>query len=35
MVMAEDPAIRQNRLNLLNTLAQLLNAVADIAKLGE
>lgn len=35
MVMAEDPAVKQNRLNLLNQLAQLMNAVADIALLQE
>ncbi|MCF7530110.1 glycine--tRNA ligase subunit beta [Neisseria lisongii] len=35
MVMAEDPAVKQNRLNLLNQLAQQMNAVADIALLGE
>ncbi|HFC8517645.1 TPA: glycine--tRNA ligase subunit beta [Neisseria weaveri] len=35
MVMADDAAIKQNRLNLLKQLADLMNAVADIAKLGE
>ena len=35
MVMADDPAVKQNRLNLLNTLSQQMNAVADIALLGE
>lgn len=35
MVMADDAAVKQNRLNLLNQLADLMNAVADIAKLGE
>lgn len=35
MVMAEDPAVKQNRLNLLNRLAEQMNAVADIAVLGE
>lgn len=35
MVMADDPAVRQNRLNLLNRLAAQMNAVADIALLGE
>ena len=35
MVMADDVAIKQNRLNLLNLLANLLNAVADIALLNE
>ena len=35
MVMAEDPAVKQNRLNLLNCLAEQMNAVADIALLGE
>lgn len=34
MVMAEDPAVKQNRLNLLNQLARQMNAVADIALLG-
>ena len=33
MVMADDAAVRQNRLNLLNLLAGLMNAVADIAAL--
>ena len=35
MVMAEDSAVKQNRLNLLNRLAEQMNAVADIAVLGE
>ncbi|MCS4534136.1 glycine--tRNA ligase subunit beta [Neisseria montereyensis] len=35
MVMADDAAVKQNRLNLLNQLAQLMNAVADIALLSE
>lgn len=35
MVMAEDAAVKQNRLNLLNRLAGQMNAVADIALLGE
>lgn len=35
MVMADDAAVKQNRLNLLKQLADLFNAVADIAKLGE
>lgn len=35
MVMADDAAVKQNRLNLLNQLAQQMNAVADIAMLGE
>lgn len=35
MVMAEDPAVKQNRLNLLNQLAEQMNAVADIALLEE
>ncbi|EGZ49372.1 glycine--tRNA ligase subunit beta [Neisseria wadsworthii] len=35
MVMADDAAVKQNRLNLLKQLADLMNAVADIAKLGE
>ena len=30
MVMADDAAVKQNRLNLLNELSQLMNAVADI-----
>jgi glycyl-tRNA synthetase beta chain len=33
MVMAEDLAVRQNRLALLNQLAQLMNGVADISRL--
>lgn len=35
MVMADDAAVKQNRLSLLNQLAQQMNAVADIALLGE
>ncbi|MDO4696476.1 MAG: glycine--tRNA ligase subunit beta [Neisseria sp.] len=35
MVMADDEAVKSNRLSLLRQLAALLNAVADIAKLGE
>ena len=35
MVMADDAAVKQNRLNLLNQLSQQMNAVADIALLGE
>ena len=35
MVMAADAAVKQNRLNLLNQLSQQMNAVADIALLGE
>jgi len=35
MVMAEDPVVKQNRLNLLNRLAEQMNAVADIALLSE
>lgn len=35
MVMADDAAVKQNRLNLLNQLAQQMNAVADIALLSE
>ncbi|HGG9974660.1 TPA: glycine--tRNA ligase subunit beta [Neisseria meningitidis] len=35
MVMADDAAVKQNRLNLLNRLAEQMNAVADIALLGE
>ena len=35
MVIAEDPVVKQNRLNLLNRLAEQMNAVADIALLGE
>ena len=35
MVMAEDAAIQHNRLSLLNTLAVLFNAVADISLLSE
>ena len=33
MVMAEDPKVRQNRLALLKTLSDQMNAVADIARL--
>ncbi len=33
MVMADDAAIKQNRLNLLNQLSELFNAVADISVL--
>ena len=33
MVMAEDPAVRNNRLALLNTLHGMMNRVADISKL--
>ena len=35
MVMADDAAVKQNRPNLLNQLSQQMNAVADIALLGE
>ena len=35
MVMADDAAVKQNRLNLLNQLAMQMNAVADIALLSE
>ena len=35
MVMADDAAVKQNRLNLLNELATLMNAVADISLLVE
>ena len=35
MVMAEDTAVKQNRLSLLNELATLMNAVADISLLSE
>lgn len=35
MVMADDAAVRQNRLNLLGMLGGLLNAVADISLLSE
>lgn len=35
MVMADDAAVQHNRLSLLHTLAQLFNAVADIALLSE
>ena len=35
MVMADDAAVKQNRLNLLNELSGLMNAVADISLLGE
>lgn len=33
MVMAEDAKVRQNRLALLKTLSDQMNAVADIARL--
>ena len=33
LVMAEDPAIRANRLALLRGIAQTMNRVADISKL--
>jgi glycyl-tRNA synthetase beta chain len=33
MVMAEDPAVRQNRLALLAQLHQVMNQVADISRL--
>ncbi|WP_416192714.1 glycine--tRNA ligase subunit beta [Neisseria sp. CCUG12390] len=35
MVISDQPDVKQNRLNLLNQLAQQMNAVADIALLGE
>ncbi|XXQ67546.1 glycine--tRNA ligase subunit beta [Neisseriaceae bacterium B1] len=35
MVMADDTSVKQNRLNLLNLLASLMNGVADIAALSE
>ena len=35
MVMADDATVKQNRLNLLNELSQLMNAVADISLLSE
>lgn len=35
MVMADDTAVKQNRLSLLNELSQLMNAVADISLLSE
>ncbi|ULJ59984.1 glycine--tRNA ligase subunit beta [Wielerella bovis] len=35
MVMADDAAVKQNRLNLLNLLANLMNGVADISALSE
>ncbi|WP_034293508.1 glycine--tRNA ligase subunit beta [Alysiella crassa] len=35
MVMADDVAVKQNRLNLLNLLANLMNGVADISALSE
>ena len=35
MVMAEDPALRQNRLALLNQLHGLMNQVADISRLAQ
>ena len=33
MVMADDPAVRANRLALLRGVAQTMNRVADISKL--
>ena len=33
MVMAEDPAVRENRLLLLNRLHAMMNQVADISRL--
>jgi glycyl-tRNA synthetase beta chain len=33
MVMADDPQVRQNRLALLKTLSDQMNAVADISRL--
>ena len=33
MVMAEDPAVRQNRLNLLTALGELVLKVGDISKM--
>ena len=35
MVMAEDPAVRANRLALLNSLHQVMNQVADISRLAQ
>ncbi|MBS0321345.1 MAG: glycine--tRNA ligase subunit beta [Proteobacteria bacterium] len=35
MVMADDPAVRQNRLNLLANVAGTMNRVADISKLAQ
>ncbi|ULJ68959.1 glycine--tRNA ligase subunit beta [Wielerella bovis] len=35
MVMVDDAAVKQNRLNLLNLLANLMNGVADISALSE
>jgi len=35
MVMAEDPAVRANRLALLRGVAQTMNRVADIGKLAQ
>ncbi len=35
MVMADDPAVRQNRLNLLANVAATMNRVADIGKLAQ
>ena len=34
MVMAEDPALRQNRLNLLTALRAMILEVADISRIG-
>jgi glycyl-tRNA synthetase beta chain len=33
MVMAEDPAVRQNRLNLLTAIGELILQVGDISKM--
>jgi len=33
MVMAEDPAIRNNRISLLNTVSQLFRSIADISRI--
>jgi glycyl-tRNA synthetase beta chain len=33
MVMADDPAVRANRLALLNGVAETMNRVADLSKL--
>jgi glycyl-tRNA synthetase beta subunit len=33
MVMAEDPALRSNRISLLNCISQLFYGIADISKI--
>jgi len=33
MVMAEDPALRNNRISLLNCISQLFSSIADISRI--